>query len=80
MIQEYGGKPIAAQRPFMSQVGRIPGISVFPHYIKRNDTVFSAAPQFGVPPVILAYSSGSHKSVVEGLEEVSDEVELELGL
>jgi len=80
MIQEYGGKPIAAQRPFMSQVRRIPGITVFPEYIKRNDSVFADAPQYGVPPVIRAYNSGSHKSVVEGLEDVSAKVESELGL
>jgi len=80
MIQEYGGKPISAQRPFMNQVRNISGINVFPEYIKRNDSIFSAAPQYGLPPVVLSYNSGSHRNVIEGLEKVADKVEQELGL
>jgi chromosome partitioning protein len=72
MIQEYGGQPMAAHRQFISQVERMPGITILPGYIKRNDTLFASAPQFGVPVVLNGYSSGSHKSVVEGLETVTD--------
>jgi chromosome partitioning protein len=73
MIQEYGGEPISSQRPFIDQVRRMGGITVFQHYIKRNDTLFADAPQYGVPVVLQGYSSGTHKSVVEGLEDVTDD-------
>jgi len=79
MIQEYGGQPISAQRPFMSQVKNRPDISVFPEYIKRNDTLFADAPQYGVPVVLHGYNSGSHQSVVDGLEAVSKKFQKALG-
>ena len=72
MIQEYRKQPIATQRPFMSQVRRLSGVEVMNPYIKRNDTIFGDAPQFGVPTVLKGYSSGSHGTVVQGLEEVAD--------
>jgi chromosome partitioning protein len=79
MIQEYRDQPISAQRPFIKQVERIPGISVFSNYIKRNDSLFAGAPQYGVPVVLHGYNSGSHQSVVNGLEAVSNEFENALG-
>ncbi len=72
MIQEYGGGPMAAQRAFMSQ-HQTAGLTVFGAYIKRNDTLFADAPQYGVPVVLNRYASGSHQSVVEGLEDVATE-------
>ncbi len=72
MIQEYGKKPISTQRPFIAQTRRLSGVNVMEPYIKRNDTIFGDAPQYGVPTVLKGYASGSHKSVVEGLEKVTD--------
>lgn len=72
MIQEYGGGPMAAQRAFMGQ-HQTAGLTVFEAYIKRNDTLFADAPQYGVPVALNRYTSGSHQSVVEGLEEVATE-------
>jgi len=72
MIQEYGGGPMAAQRAFMGQ-HQTAGLSVFEAYIKRNDTLFADAPQYGVPVVLNRYTAGSHQSVVDGLEEVATE-------
>ena len=72
MIQEYGGGPMAAQRAFMGQ-HQTAGLTVFNAYIKRNDTLFADAPQYGVPVVLNSYTSGSHRSVVEGLEDVATE-------
>ena len=80
MIQEYGGQPISAQRQYISRVGQMPGITVFPSYIKRNDTLFADAPESGVPVVLNAYSSGSHQSVVEGLEGVAATIGSALGI
>jgi chromosome partitioning protein len=68
MIQEYAGKPISTQAQFIERVRRMPNIKTYPNYIKRNDTVFADAPQYGIPVVLHGYSSGSHQSVVEGLE------------
>ena len=72
MIQEYGKQPISTQRPFISQVRRLSGVQVMKPYIKRNDTIFGDAPQFGIPTVLKGYSSGSHNSVIEGLEDVTN--------
>jgi len=72
MIQEYGGEPMAAQRAFMNQ-HKTAGLAVYNAYIKRNDTLFADAPQYGVPVVLNRYTSGSHQSVVDGLEEVTNE-------
>ncbi len=72
MIQEYGGGPMAAQRAFMGE-HQTAGLTVFDAYIKRNDTLFADAPQYGVPVVLNHFTSGSHQSVVEGLESVSTE-------
>ena len=79
MIQEYGGRPISAQRPFIKQTTNLPKISVFSSYIKRNDSLFAGAPQYGIPVVLHGYNSGSHQSVVDGLEAVSDEFGKALG-
>ena len=80
MIQEYGGGPVSAQRQFIERVKRLPGISTFQNYIKRNDTVFAGAPQYGVPVVLHGYSSGSHQSVVDGLQGFVDDFCSSLGL
>lgn len=72
MIQEYGEEPMAAQRAFMMQ-HKTAGLAVYNAYIKRNDTLFADAPQYGVPVVLNRYTSGSHQSVVDGLEDVATE-------
>ncbi len=72
MIQEYAGGPMAAQRAFMGQ-HQTAGLTVFDAYIKRNDTLFADAPQYGVPVVLNQFASGSHQSVVDGLEAVATE-------
>ncbi len=80
MIQEYDGVPIGSQRPFMDRVQRMPDLSVFQSYIKRNDTLFAAAPESGIPVVLNGYSSGSHQSVVDGLEAVTAEFAKAIGI
>lgn len=80
MIQEYNGIPIASQRPYMARVRRMPDLSVFDSYIKRNDTLFASAPEAGIPVVLNGYSTGSHQSVVDGLADVTDEFVTRIGL
>lgn len=80
MIQEYGGQPISAQRTYIDRVRQQSKLTVFDSYIKRNDTVFADAPQYGVPVVLHGYTNVSHQSVVDGLEEVATEFSSRLKL
>jgi chromosome partitioning protein len=80
MIQEYGGGPMAAHRQFISRVRQMAGLAVLAHYIKRNDSLFADAPQYGVPVVLHSYSSGSHQSVVGGLEDVTRDFRSAVGI
>lgn len=80
MVQEYGGAPMSAQRNYISKVRTDSGLDVFKSYIKRNDTLFSDAPLYGVPVVLTAHNNQSHQSVVDGLEQVADEFARRLGL
>jgi chromosome partitioning protein len=80
MVQEYGGGPISAQRSYIAKVRRDSGLNVFNSYIKRNDTMFADAPQYGVPVVLTEPSHVTRQSVVLGLEEVATEFMDTLGL
>ena len=80
MIQEYGGGPIQAQRAYMTQVRQQSQLVVYDAYIKRNDSLFANAPENGVPVVLNAYNTGSHQSVVDGLEVVAQEFSDQIGL
>ena len=80
MIQEYGGAPMSAQNTYITKVKTGSGLPVFKSYIKRNDTLFAEAPQYGVPVVLHGYSNVSHQSVVDGLEEVATEFSSILGI
>lgn len=80
MIQEYGGQPISAQRNYIVRVARDTGLRVFDSYIKRNDTLFAGAPEYGVPVVLNHHQNLSHQSVVDGLEAVAREFADMIGL
>jgi len=80
MIQEYAGAPMSAQNAYITKVKTGSGLPVFKSYIKRNDTLFAEAPQYGVPVVLHGYSNVSHQSVVDGLEEVATEFSSNLGI
>jgi chromosome partitioning protein len=80
MVQEYGGTPMSAQQSYIAKVRNDSGLKVFRSYIKRNDTLFADAPQYGVPVVLSQHNNRSHQSVVDGLEAVATEFIVELGL
>lgn len=80
MIQEYDSQPISAQRTYIASVRSGRKLPVFDSYIKRNDTLFAGAPQYGVPVVLHGYSNMSHQSVVDGLEGVATEFSTKLGI
>lgn len=51
MVQFYGGQPIQALRQYISQTKKL-GIPVFKDYIRENKTIFSNAPEYGLPVVL----------------------------
>ena len=63
MVQFYGGQPIQTLRQYINQTRKL-GIPIFKDYIRENKTIFSDAPQYGIPVVI----SDHHR------EDISDEI------
>lgn len=80
MIQERSEAPIQAQQTYIRQLSRLGGLQIFDDYIKRNDTLFAGAPEEGVPVVLYGNTSGTYKSVVDGLEAVVTEFIQKTGL
>lgn len=79
MIQIRDRQPISAQRPYIAQT-RALGVPVFDSWIRENKTIFSGAPEYGVPVVMNAYSAETYAGVVQELEEFVSEFEKRLGL
>ena len=77
MVQIYGGRPISSQRPFISQATNL-GVPVFDAYIRENKTIFSDAPEYGVPVVLKHYGNSTHSTVVKEIEHLADEFERRL--
>ncbi|KAA3507692.1 ParA family protein [Agrobacterium rosae] len=80
MIQERSEAPIQAQQTYIRQLSRLGGLHIFGDYIKRNDTLFAGAPEEGVPVVLKGTTSGTYKSVVDGLEAVATDFIEKIGL
>ncbi|MEE4689005.1 AAA family ATPase [Pseudomonas alliivorans] len=78
MIQITSGKPIAAQRQFISQTKRL-GVPTLENYFRENKTIFADAPQALIPVVLNYYSSGTHSDIVTEIEEFVNEFEELLG-
>ena len=51
MIRVYANRPIAAQQQYINRM-RQTQLPVFDSYVRRNDTVFGRAPEYGVPVVL----------------------------
>ncbi len=79
MIQIRNGEPISAQRPYMAQTKKL-GVPVFKSWIRENKTLFSDAPEYGVPVVLNAYTGETYAGVVAELEGFVTEFEHILGL
>jgi chromosome partitioning protein len=69
MVQFYGGEPISAIRPFISQTKKLK-IPVFDSYFRENKTLFADAPQYGVPVVL---SDSNRPDIVQEINEFVDE-------
>ena len=51
MVRIYANRPISAQSQFIDRI-RQTGLPVFDAYVRRNDTTFGSAPEYGVPVVL----------------------------
>ncbi len=71
MVQFYGGIPISAIRPYISQTKKLK-IPVFKSYFRENKTIFADAPQYGVPVVL---SNNHRPDIVDEINEFINEFE-----
>ncbi|WP_047450801.1 ParA family protein [Alistipes sp. ZOR0009] len=71
MVQFYGGEPISAIRPFISQTKKL-DIPVFDSYLRENKTLFADAPQYGVPVVL---TNNHRPDIVSEINEFVDQFE-----
>jgi len=72
MIQIHRESPIVAQRQFITQTKRL-GIPIMKTYFRENKSIFSVAPQDGMPVVLNEYSNNTHSDVVTEIEKFVDE-------
>ncbi|ENC9838015.1 TPA: ParA family protein [Vibrio parahaemolyticus] len=79
MIQINSGKPISAQRQYISQTKRL-GVPVFDSVFRENKTIFADAPRNGMPVVLNSYSNNTHSDIVGEIEEFVGEFRTKLGL
>lgn len=81
MVQEFREQPIREQLRYIEGVRQMfAGVPVFDAHVKRNDTLFAAAPERLLPVVLERASGESHQDVIAGLRAVSLEFEQRLGL
>lgn len=75
MIQIYGREPISTMRPYIEQTRRL-GVPVFDNYLRKNNTMFGDASQYGVPVVLNDFSPNTtYSEVREEFEIFVDEFE-----
>lgn len=79
MIQLYGGGPIGSQQQFISQTQRL-GMPTFDSYFRENKSIFSLAPQDGIPVALQRYSNGTYSDVVNEVNAFVNELELKAGI
>ena len=72
LIRIYGGEPISTQRQYLAQLRRS-GLPVFDTFIRKNDTRYGDAPQYGVPVVLQVVSGQTYVAVREELEDMTTE-------
>ena len=79
MIQITSGKPISAQRQYISQTRRL-GVPIFDTTFRENKTIFADAPRIGLPVVFNSYSNNTHLDIVEEIETFVEEFSKKLGI
>lgn len=71
MVQVYAGQPINAQATYIERIKRT-GLPVFDRFIRRVNTTYGTAPQYGVP-VVLGSVRGRLTQAEEELVELTAE-------
>ncbi|MCY3898812.1 MAG: ParA family protein [Caldilineaceae bacterium] len=85
MVQVYGGKPIAVQSNYIDELRR-KGLPVFETYIRRNNSTYGDAPQYGVPVVLQNVGTRGYTRVRDDLvaeledltTEFAEKIEMEV--
>ena len=72
MIQIYGGQPISTQLQYISQLRR-DGNFVFDNMIRRNNSKYGGASQYGIPVVLNGATGGTYLEVLNELENMTTE-------
>ncbi len=65
--------PISAQRQYIDQVRQL-GVPTFKTTIRKNDTIYADAPEYGVPVVMQQVSGITYENVQDELENLATEV------
>lgn len=73
MLNIYSGRPIQAQRTYISQVSRA-GYTVFDNFIRNNNTLFANSPEYGVPVALDGDVDGIYLDIRGEIEEVVEEL------
>lgn len=72
MVQIYSGGPIGPQSTFIDRM-KNDGLPVFDTYIRRNNSRYGSAPQYGVPVVLQPASGPTNQAVLVELEALATE-------
>lgn len=76
MIQVYGGQPVSAMRPYITQTKAL-GLPVFQRTLRENKTLFAGAAEEGRPVIL---EDDDYRGIRTELEGFVDEFAKELGL
>jgi chromosome partitioning protein len=77
MIQVYGGKPISILRQYIKQTKDLK-IPVFIPFLRENKSLFSDAPTYGVPVVLVDENSQTHRDIIKEIENIVNKLEQKL--
>lgn len=74
MVGFRSGDAISKQRFYIDQVAAEKGLPVFANMVRENKTLFSDAPEYGVPVIMKNTYSSSHRQVQDELRNLVQEV------
>ncbi|MEQ3550159.1 ParA family protein [Pseudonocardia nematodicida] len=74
MVQMYGGRPIADQRPYMAQVVT-PNLPAFESMMSDSKSVYGPAPNHGVPVVLGGLGRAQTRELREIVTELTERLE-----
>jgi chromosome partitioning protein len=79
MIQVYGGEPIAILRQYIQNMKKLEIPPVFTNYLRENKSLFSDAPNYSVPVVLVDENSPTHRDIISEIGKIVNELEQKLG-